>query len=152
MANMRSRLRSNNILLRVDRALRLSHKRYWMPPPENPHGVPGAVMKALAAEGLPLDPVQSRAAASNMWQIYRIGGLSAAAAPICGGGRLIADVAARFCEGLAAGGRARKRRMRSALERALPVVGLPRLLVTPVRLAAYKPPSSFQTPQIFHSV
>lgn len=27
-------------------------------PPENPLGVPRAVMKALAAEGLPLDPVK----------------------------------------------------------------------------------------------
>jgi len=58
MANMRSRLQSGNALLRVQRALSLSHRRYYLPPPENPHGVPTAVMKALAQENLGSDPVR----------------------------------------------------------------------------------------------
>jgi len=53
MANMRSRLRASNVLMRVDRALRLSHKRFYLPPPENPHGVPSSVMRALQLAQLP---------------------------------------------------------------------------------------------------
>jgi len=71
---MRSRLRSNNILLRVDRALRLSHKRYWMPPPENPHGVPGAVMRALALENLPSDPVKWNTRLQELLAAYKLNG------------------------------------------------------------------------------
>ena len=60
MANMRSRLRASNVLARVDRAMRLSHKRFYLPPPENPHGVPRAVMKQLAAERLPAEAINGR--------------------------------------------------------------------------------------------
>jgi len=55
MANMRSRLKSGNALGRVRTALRLSHKRYYLAPPENPRGIPSSVMKALAREHLPTD-------------------------------------------------------------------------------------------------
>jgi len=74
MANMRSRLKGGNVLARVDRALRLSHKRFYLPPPENPHGVPGAVMKALAAEGLPLDPVKWNARLQELLNAYKLNG------------------------------------------------------------------------------
>jgi len=55
MANMRSRLKSGNALERVRTALRRSHKRYYLAPPENPRGIPSSVMKALAREHLPTD-------------------------------------------------------------------------------------------------
>jgi hypothetical protein len=53
MANMRSRLKSG--LGRVRQALKASHRRYYVAPPENPRGVPSSVMKALAREQLPTD-------------------------------------------------------------------------------------------------
>jgi hypothetical protein len=55
MANMRSRLKSGNALGRVRQALKASHRRYYLAPPENPRGVPSRVMKALAREQLPTD-------------------------------------------------------------------------------------------------
>jgi len=74
MANMRSRLRASNVLARVDRALRLSHKRFYLPPPENPHGVSGAVMKALALENLPSDPVKWNARLQELLTAYKSNG------------------------------------------------------------------------------
>ena len=58
MGTTRSRLKGGNVLARVTRALSLSHRRHYLPPPENPHGVPSVVMKALSAEQLPSDPVK----------------------------------------------------------------------------------------------
>jgi hypothetical protein len=55
MPNMRSRLKDANVLLRVQRSLKASHKRYYLAPPEGPYGVPRVVMKALMAEQLPSD-------------------------------------------------------------------------------------------------
>jgi hypothetical protein len=55
MANMKSRLKSGNALGRVRQALKHSHKRYYLAPPENPRGIPSSVMKALAREHLPND-------------------------------------------------------------------------------------------------
>lgn len=52
MGNNRSRLKSGNVLTRVTRALNLSHRQHYMPPPKNPRGVPRAVMRALQAESL----------------------------------------------------------------------------------------------------
>jgi len=74
MANMRSRLRSSDALARVSRALRFSHKRFYLPPPENPHGVPGAVMKALALENLPSDPVKWNARLQELLAAYKSNG------------------------------------------------------------------------------
>jgi len=74
MANVRSRLRASNVLARVERALKLSHQRYWLPPPENPYGVPTAVMKALAAESLPLVPVKWNARLQELLTAYKSNG------------------------------------------------------------------------------
>jgi len=52
MANMRSRLRSSNVLARVEQALKQSHRRYYLAPPENPHGVPRTILKALQLQTL----------------------------------------------------------------------------------------------------
>jgi|SRR5262245_19688325 len=60
MANMRSRLKGGNALARVQQALKQSHRRFYLVPPENPHGVPRAVMKQLAAERLPAEAINGR--------------------------------------------------------------------------------------------
>jgi hypothetical protein len=52
MANMRSRLQSGNVLGRVRTALKASHKRYYLAPRENPHGVPKLVLKELQLQTL----------------------------------------------------------------------------------------------------
>jgi hypothetical protein len=52
MANMRSRLKSGNVLGRVQQALKHSHKRYYLAPPENPHGIPSTILKALQLQTL----------------------------------------------------------------------------------------------------
>ena len=74
MANVRSRLKGGNVLARVQRALSQSHRRHYLPPPENPHGVPSSVMKALAAEGLPLDPVKWNARLQELLTAYKLNG------------------------------------------------------------------------------
>jgi hypothetical protein len=53
MGTMRSRLKSSNVLARVQRALSYSHRRYWLPQPDNRFGVPTAVMRDLQAARLP---------------------------------------------------------------------------------------------------
>ena len=74
MANMRSRIKGGNVLARVQRALSQSHRRYYLPPQENPHGVPGAVMKALALENLPSDPVKWNARLQELLNAYKSNG------------------------------------------------------------------------------
>ena len=55
-----------------DHFLRASNRR--LPPQENPHGVPKTVMKALAAEGLPLDPVKWNARLQELLSAYKLNG------------------------------------------------------------------------------
>jgi hypothetical protein len=56
MGTTRSRLKGGNVLARVQRSLSLSHRRHYLPPPENPHGVPSYIMRTLANERLSADP------------------------------------------------------------------------------------------------
>ena len=72
MGTTRSRLKAGNVKSRIER-----ENMKWakpMKPPENPHGIPGEVMRSLAQEGLSSDPVAFNTRLQELLASYKLNG------------------------------------------------------------------------------